>query len=67
LKKDIEVVEAKGVLTLTEPGKWAGRERNHVPRCEIKDGRATVTSGHRMESDHWIDYIYSTQRTRKAR
>ena len=59
LKAEIDAVETKGILTLTQPGQWAGRERNHVPRCEVKDGRVTVSSGHRMESDHWIDYLYA--------
>lgn len=60
LKAEIAALEAKGVLTATAPGEFAGKEGKHVPLCEVKDGKATVTvNGHGMEEAHWMDYIYA--------
>ena len=60
LKSEIEALEAKGILTASAPGPFAGKEGKHVPLCEVKDGKATVTvNGHGMEEAHWMDYIYA--------
>jgi desulfoferrodoxin (superoxide reductase-like protein) len=60
LKTEIAAREAKGILTASAPGAWAGKEGKHVPLCEVKDGKATVTvNGHGMEEAHWMDYIYA--------
>jgi desulfoferrodoxin (superoxide reductase-like protein) len=60
LKAEIAALEAKGILTASEPGPYPGKEGKHVPLCEVKDGKATVTvNGHGMEEAHWMDYIYA--------
>lgn len=60
LQAEIAALEAKGVLTASAPGPFAGKEGKHVPLCEVKDGKATVTvNGHGMEEAHWMDYLYA--------
>jgi desulfoferrodoxin (superoxide reductase-like protein) len=42
-------LEATGVFTLAAPGKWAGKERSHVPKITVQsDGVAIVVVEHVM-------------------
>lgn len=54
------------MLTASAPGEFAGKEGKHVPKLELKDGKATITVGHGMEEAHWIQYIWAKNEAGKV-
>jgi desulfoferrodoxin-like iron-binding protein len=52
--------ESSGVTySSASPGMWAGKEGTHTPSVtENGDGSVTVSTGHPMEENHWINTIF---------
>ncbi|KAG8460091.1 hypothetical protein KFE25_014236 [Diacronema lutheri] len=59
LKAEIAPLEAKKVLTVADPGEFAGKEGKHVPTIAVAESKATIVVPHGMEEAHWIQYIWA--------
>jgi desulfoferrodoxin (superoxide reductase-like protein) len=53
-------LEKRGVFTIDNPGKWAGKEKAHVPiiRLDQAEGKVTVFTDHPMSPAHYITTHY---------
>merc|ERR1711907_275669 len=62
-----KIRDDKPIFTEANPGKWDGKEDTHVPIAKvIKTGSTEDTNSileieipHKMNKDHWIDYLYA--------
>mmetsp|Transcript_29100 Transcript_29100/g.65132 ORF Transcript_29100/g.65132 Transcript_29100/m.65132 type:complete len:542 (+) Transcript_29100:41-1666(+) len=58
---ELEAAAGGPVLTAEAPGEWAGKEAKHVPSVSVSENKkeCTVTMGHGMDADHFIQYIWA--------
>ena len=53
-------LEAEGILTMEDPGKWKGKEASHIPQVTFHEGEGALSlfTKHSMSEAHWITAHY---------